>query len=105
MRGFEFKEEHRRALSTLERFDLEVKISKGSFGTHDTEGIYQDAEDAFIEWCSAQPSRHRAGPLRYGDPHSFCSKREQFCQEAIIQLYEREAYASLGSGAPRQYGY
>jgi hypothetical protein len=50
MREFDFKEEHRRALATLERFDLEVKLRGCSFGTQDTEGIYQDAEDAFIEW-------------------------------------------------------
>jgi hypothetical protein len=42
-RGFDFEEEHCRALATLQRNDLEVKITQCSLDP-------QDAEDTFIEW-------------------------------------------------------
>jgi hypothetical protein len=42
-RGFDFEEEHCRALATLERTDLEVELGECSL-------LPQDAEDTFIEW-------------------------------------------------------
>jgi hypothetical protein len=41
--GFDFKEEHCRALVTLERTDLEVELTNCKL-------VPQDAEDTFIEW-------------------------------------------------------
>jgi hypothetical protein len=42
-RGFDFNEEHCRALATLQRTDIEVKFSSCKLDP-------QDAEDTFIEW-------------------------------------------------------
>ena len=55
---------------------------------------------------SAQQSRHGDQLLLDGEPHDFCSEREQFCEKTnIYKLLWRGGDAFLASGAPKQQWY